>query len=135
VGTVYAVDRDARAIQRLEGLATSSSTATVVALRADFADLHELPELDGALMANSLHFVRDQAGALRGVVTRLRPGGRLVLVEYEGRRASPWLPFPVPLARFERLAAEVGLSAPTVMGQRPSRFGGELYAAVTSRSG
>lgn len=55
-----------------------------------------------------------------------------MLVEYEGRRPGRWVPFPVSLSRFRVLAAEVGLAEPTLVGTRPSAFGGSLYAAMAT---
>jgi hypothetical protein len=83
------------------------------------------------LMANALHFVpdRDQAPLLERIASRLHPGGRVLLVEYEGRSPSRWVPFPVSLARFRTVADEAGLMPPTLAGTRRSAFGGTMYAA------
>ncbi|HYH79574.1 MAG TPA: hypothetical protein VEX86_07245, partial [Longimicrobium sp.] len=92
-----------------------------------------LTPLDGAVMANVLHFVADAAGVLRTVAAQLRPGGRLVLIEYEGRRPSPWVPYPVSAARLADLAPAAGFARPRVVATRPSAYGGDLYVAVTER--
>ncbi len=132
-GAVYAVDRDARAIRRLQALATEARSAAVVPIQADFTRPLELEGLDGILIANALHFTPDQAAVLRQVSGYLKPGGRLLVVEYDKRAASPWVPFPVSFRRFKELAAEAGLSAPLHLGSRRSAFGGEIYAALSSR--
>jgi ubiquinone/menaquinone biosynthesis C-methylase UbiE len=135
-GRVYAIDRDERAI---EALRTASrrlmNHADVVPLRADFMQRIALPVLDGALLANALHFVpvADQARVLTDVVGGLRATGRVVVVDYDGRPPNRWVPFPVSRARFRDLTSEVGLSVPTVVATRPSAFGGTLYAAYASR--
>lgn len=133
--TIYAVDRDAQAIRRQQALlAHAAPGATIVPLHGDFTRPLDLPPLDGVLMANALHFVRDQAAVLARVAGSLRPGGRLLLVEYDARRAIPWVPFPLPLERFQRLAPRAGLSAPTVVGTRRSPSSGiTMYAAVAVR--
>jgi SAM-dependent methyltransferase len=137
-GTVYAVDRDRRALATLDAPAGApANAATVVPVVADFTGPLALPELDGALLANALHFVHggDQAAVLGKVAALLRPGGALVLAEYDGRSASRWVPYPVSRARFAALASAAGLSAPTGVGERPSAYGGVLYAAVARRPG
>jgi SAM-dependent methyltransferase len=133
-GAVYALDRDARALAALAALAEARrvTEAAVVAVRGDLAALPALPALDGALLANALHFVpaAAQAGTLARVASQLRPGAPLVLVEYDGRAPSRWVPFPVSFARFTALAAEARLAPPARIGARPSAYGGTLYAAM-----
>lgn len=85
------------------------------------------------LMANALHFASDAEGVLRRVVAMLPPAGKLLLVEYDRERGNPWVPYPVPLRRFRALAEEVGLGRPEEIGRRPSRYQGEMYAAVARR--
>lgn len=125
-GLVYAVDRR----PALAG-AVSSTGAEVRSLQADFTRPLELEPLDGILMANSLHFVRQQEKVLRQVVSHLLPGGTFLLIEYDLQRPTPWIPFPIPPARFKALARQAGLSEPLELKRRPSRYGPrELYAAV-----
>ena len=131
-GTVYASDRDPQAVARLRALKTFS--ATLVVEQADFTRPLGLTDLDGLLLANSLHFVARQERVLRQLVPTLRLGGRLLVVEYDTAQRTPWGPFPVPPERLQKLAREAGLSNPREVGRRPSRFGGrELYAAVMFR--
>lgn len=135
-GRVIAVDRDDRALNTIRGWATRTPGAPdVTLLHADVARGLTLPPIDGVVMANVLHFIPDAAGVLASVAARLSPGGRVVVIEYEGRRPSPWVPYPVSAARLEELAAAAGLAPPRVVATRPSAYGGELYVAVTTRIG
>src|SRR5262245_1684417 len=136
---VYAVDRDPRAVAGLARLA-AKARLEVIPVRADFTKPFELPGLDGAtldgvLLANALHFAADGEEVLARLVRWLAPEARLVLVEYDRRPASRWVPYPVPFDRFEALAAGAGLSAPRLVASRPSAYGGQLYAAMAARSG
>jgi SAM-dependent methyltransferase len=97
----------------------------------DFTRSMSLPSLDGVVMANSLHFQSDQPAVLRTMRGYLRPGGRLVVVEYNTARANGAVPYPVPIARWERLASDAGFAATEVLVRRPSRYHGELYSAVS----
>jgi hypothetical protein len=67
---------------------------------------------DGMLLANSLHFVRDAAAVLARLAARVRPGGRVVLVEYDKRRASPWIPYPIPPRGSRRWPRPLGVHHP-----------------------
>ena len=134
---IYAVDRDPDVLAPLTRWA-EAARAEVIPVVADFTGRLVLPGLeerglDGILLANALHFVAEGERVLRRLVALIRPGGRFILVEYDRRRASRWVPFPVPPGRFFQLALSAGLSAPGVVSTRPSAFGGTLYAAMAER--
>jgi trans-aconitate methyltransferase len=132
---LYAVDRDARAIASLASWAARHAP-NVTAVVADVTKELEIPglrALDGMLLANVLHFVRDANVVLARLVERLRPGGRAVIVEYDRRSASRWVPYPIPSARLAELAKSVGLSTPRITATRPSMFGGTLYTAAADK--
>ena len=134
---IYAVDRDRRALSSLEGW-TPRVAAKVTPVLADFTRVFDLPgasagSLDGMLLANALHYVRDADVVLRKLAPWLRPGGRLIVVEYDWRTANPWVPHPVSPARLRTLLAETGFSEPVITGTRPSEFGGQIYVAATER--
>ena len=134
---VFAVDRDAGAIAAIERWATSA-TATVIPVLADFTAVFQLPglpapRLDGMLFANSLHYVRDADAVLRRLAEWLRPGGRLVVIEYDRRAANRWVPYPLPTARLQSLAESVGFTRPVVTATRPSDYGGDIYVAAADR--
>jgi SAM-dependent methyltransferase len=132
---IYAVERDRRALVTLGRAARDMGG--VIAVEADFTGPFELPGLDGALdgilMANALHYVRDPGPLLARLARRLSPRGRLVLVEYDRRGANRWVPFPIPIARLPELAASSGFSTPIVTATRPSAYGGDLYVAAADR--
>lgn len=131
-GTVYALDRDARALASVgAGLARG---APILTRQGDFTRPIALPPLDGLLLANSLHFVARQDRVLHHLAALLEPRGRLLLVEYDETQRSPWNPFPIPPARFKRLVAASGLSEPLELNRRRSRFGHrDLYVALATK--
>jgi len=134
---IYAVDRDARALASLARWA-KSTVADVVTVVADISSPFDLPGHDpagvsGVLIANALHFVAEQETVLARWAAWLEPRGRVVLVEYDQRDATRWVPHPIPEERLPALAAAAGLSPPIVTARRPSAFGGNMYAAVAER--
>lgn len=132
-GRVHAVDADAGALRVIESWARRSpADRNVATIRADVTRPVGLPPLDGVVMANVLHFVADAEGALRTLAAQLCPDGRLVLIEYEGRRPTRWVPHPVSAARFAELALAAGFHPPHVVATRPSAFGGDIYVAMTT---
>ncbi|HET9328179.1 MAG TPA: class I SAM-dependent methyltransferase [Candidatus Eisenbacteria bacterium] len=136
---IYAVDRDSRALSALSRRAKDSEAdIKVIPIRADFTKPFEWPgledeQLDGMLFANALHYVHDPAPLLGRLVSRLKPGGRVVVVEYDRRDPNPWVPHPIPSRDLPSITRDAGLSEPKEVRRRPSAFGGDLYVAVVDR--
>lgn len=128
---IIAVDQDRQALRVLSREMEARFPRTKLRLvPADFTGPLDLPPLDGLLAANALHFARDQAAVLRRWRGYLRPGGRLVVVEYDADEGNRWVPYPVSFAALGRLARAAGFAEPVRLGSRPSRFLGSIYAAV-----
>jgi SAM-dependent methyltransferase len=136
-GRIVTVDRDAAALRENARLvARRFPEVTFEVLVADLTGPLGLPQLDGLVAANSLHFVpRDQQVAvIAGLAAHLRPDGRFVVVEYDADRGNPWVPHPFSYPSWERLAASAGLVETKRLGRRPSRFLGAIYSAVSRRT-
>ena len=135
---IYAVDKGPDALAALERAARVDGVR-IVPLLGDFTRALALPgaapgTLDGILLANALHFVPEPARVLQSLVRWLRPGGSVVLIEYDRRRANRWVPYPIEKARLAELAEQAGLSAPVIGGSMPSRFSGEIYIARLAKT-
>jgi ubiquinone/menaquinone biosynthesis C-methylase UbiE len=129
---IYSVDRDRRALREQEAAMRASFPAvTVTYLEADFTRPLELPPLDGVVMANSLHFQRDKDSVLQRVHGYLRPGGRLLLVEYNADHGNPWVPYPLSYPTWEKLARRNGFRETRLLTAQPSRFLREIYSAAS----
>jgi ubiquinone/menaquinone biosynthesis C-methylase UbiE len=129
---ITAVDRDAGSLREAADAMGKRFPATRLdVMRADFTRALELASLDGVVMANSLHFVRDKRPVLERVKSTLRPGGRLIVVEYGANRGNPWVPHPFSFDRWEQMAAEAGFEGTRLLGSVPSRYLGSMYSAVT----
>ena len=147
-GHVVAVDREAAAVEALrrgirsrldsDSLAPDRGpTGNLARITPTLGDFRELDAVDalqdvklhGALFANALHFDPDPGTTLLHAADRLQAGGRLVVVEYQDRPPNPWVPHPLPVRTLQEVATETGLGAPTVVGERPSSYGGVLYCA------
>ena len=120
---IVAVDTDARALRAIgHGIETRV---------ADFTKPLDLRDLDGIVMANSLHYVRDKQPVLQSVRAMLRPGGRLIIVEYGADRGNPWVPYPFTYSKWEPMAAQAGFKSTRLLNTVPSRWLGSMYSAVS----
>ena len=137
-GAIYSVDRDGRALRRqADAMRVSFPEVDVQYIEADYTRRLDLPPLDGIVMANALHFQRkrrkgDVLGMLHGY---LKPGGRLLVVEYNTDRGNLWVPHPFSYATWERMAAEHGFGDTRQLAARPSRHLREIYSAITFKGG
>src|SRR5262245_14341440 len=82
-GIIYSVDKDSRALNEQESAMRSRFPDNKVNyITADFSRPLDIPPLDGIVMANSLHFIAKKDPVLQLIRGYLKPGGRLLLVEY-----------------------------------------------------
>jgi SAM-dependent methyltransferase len=135
---IIAVDRDRAALEANAREVSSSFAEThLTTLVADFrADLSDLPQLDGLVAANSLHFVprSEQVGVIASLAARLQPGGIFVVVEYDADTGNHWVPNPFSARAWPRLTEQAGLVDAQVLHRVPSRFLNAIYSASAQRS-
>ena len=133
---ITAVDRDAGSMRGLSAEMGKRFPATELeVVAADFTHPMPLSSLDGIVMANSLHFVRDKSPVLARVREMLRPGGSLIVVEYGSDRGNPWVPHPFSYQRWDEMAAGAGFERTRLLATVPSRYLGSMYSAVTFAPG
>jgi len=133
-GHIVSVDRDASALrQQAAAMAARFPDVELDQRVDDFTRDLDLPPLDGIVMANALHFQRDRQDAVEHVRGMLRPGGRLLLVEYDADRGNPWVPYPLSFETWRRMAVDSRFDEPRRLGRVPSRFLGAIYSALAFR--
>jgi len=130
--TIYAVDNDRRSLNELESnhRARFKTTRNLILLKDDFTLALSLPQLDGIVMANSLHFFKDKQKILRHVRGYLKPNGVLLLVEYNVDVGNMWVPYPLSFNVCRVLVKRAGFTEPRLLARTPSSFLKEFYSAI-----
>ena len=131
---IHAMDRDASALKQIP---TSRKGVRVETHRGDFTKQPwPFLDLDGILMANSLHYVEDQPAFIRTCEPRMTHPKRFLIVEYDTNNANRWVPYPIDRARLTALFSAAGYAPVKVLQSRPSVFRrAPLYAALITRPG
>lgn len=125
---VYAIDRRTSVRQQ-----KTADGVSIVPFELDFVkDALNLGELDGIIMANSLHYVEDKPGLIQKLEQELRPGLPFVLVEYDTDVSLPvWVPYPVSFNSLQNLFYASGYVRVEKISDRPSAFGrSRMYSAL-----
>ena len=126
---IYAFDKDERAIDRVPDRHREVEIRKAAKNLAD-SNLH-LGAVDGILMANFLHFIREQTAFLRRIILL---AGQFLVVEYDTSIPSVWVPYPLAFPRLRMQFLQAGTSTVEKIGTRRSRYRGEMYSAVAKRS-
>jgi ubiquinone/menaquinone biosynthesis C-methylase UbiE len=131
---ILAIDRDRGALAELDrACASRGRPGPHVETRvADFTKNLGLTDVDGVVMANSLHFFRDKRPVLARVRSMLKPDGRLLVVEYDADRGNPWVPYPFTFETWRRIATEATFAEPRLLERRKSRFLNGFWSASTT---
>lgn len=131
-GTIYSVDKSAGALREQEQeMRVRFPETTARYIVADFTRRLDLPPLDGVVMANSLHYVKQKDAMIQLVRSYLKPGGRFLLVEYNADRGNMWVPYPLSFGTWETLARKNGFASTQLLATVPSRFLGSMYSALS----
>jgi SAM-dependent methyltransferase len=118
--TVYAVDRQPKIRPQL-----TPNQVSIDPVKTDFVK-NALPfrDLDGILMANSLHYVKDKPTLVRNLRTaNLRRQHALLIIEYDTDRPTPvWVPYPVSFASLQMFFHNAGYSTIIRLADHPSIY-------------
>ena len=129
---IYAIDSNESA---LKAIPDSYGNADIEKLKADFlTDRFAFENLDGILMANALHYVKDKKSFIQKALKHLTENGCFLLVEYDTDIPNNWVPYPQTFSSLQKLFAGSGFSSIHKLGELPSVYNrAMMYAAIIER--
>jgi SAM-dependent methyltransferase len=129
--TVYAVDKNMSSFK----VGTFPNEVIIHTLEADFMrDDLDLQNLDGILMANALHFVRNKKSFIENLIPCFRSNPVFLMVEYDTDLPNPWVPYPLSFISLKNLFTELGFAVVKKINKKKSRYrSGELYSVLIIR--
>jgi ubiquinone/menaquinone biosynthesis C-methylase UbiE len=126
--TIYAVDKNLSSFHKNSSL--KSILIKPVELNFERTPL-PFNNLDGILMANSLHYVKNKKDFFEKIKTCLNANGCFLIVEYDMEIANHWVPYPISFLSLKKLFHDVGFSFVEKINERPSVFNrANLYSAI-----
>jgi ubiquinone/menaquinone biosynthesis C-methylase UbiE len=94
-----------------------------------------MPLLNGIMMINSLHYVKEKSSLLKRLKKNLLPEGAFILAEYEMSSSNPWVPYPVSFSSAAELFKEAGFDSIEKIHEQPSILNNTIiYSAFISNS-
>lgn len=130
--TIYAIDKNEDSLRRI----TETGKIRLEKMQADFIrDDLKLHQLDGILMANSLHFVKDKHALLHKLKRHLNQSGSFLIIEYDLQTPNPWVPYPVSYHSLQPLFEDSGYYSFSKINEVPSKYNRSSIYSVLIESG
>ncbi|MEO6456176.1 MAG: methyltransferase [Ginsengibacter sp.] len=116
---IIAVDKDASALKTVN----VTNGIILEKLHANFInDKFPLQNLDGILMANALHFVKDKKAFIKRLRSHVNDTASFLLVEYDTDESNSWVPYPLTVEGWQKIFEEAGYSQYEEINRYPSVY-------------
>jgi len=125
---IYAVDKTPPRIINAE--------TQIIIQQADFVnDPFGFSQLDGIIIANALHYVKDKERFIKKMQDALKPEGLLLVVEYDTDQPVPvWVPYPASFKTLKQLFERQGYTHIEKLHEKPSIYGrANIYTSLIHR--
>jgi trans-aconitate methyltransferase len=129
--SIFAVDKRISSFQKN----SFPNQVHVTTIETDFVrDILSLQNLDGILMANALHFVRNKKQFIEKLAPLFRADPVFLIVEYDTDIPNPWVPYPLSFVTLKKLFTELGFNTVKKINEKKSLYrSGKIYSVLITR--
>jgi SAM-dependent methyltransferase len=129
--SIYAIDKNMSSFKK----SSFPNNVVVKTIESDFVhDDLNLENLDGILMANALHFVRNKKSFIEKIVPYFREAPVFLMVEYDTDLPNPWVPYPLSFTSLKKLFSEMGYTMIRKINEKKSRYRtSHIYSVIITR--
>jgi ubiquinone/menaquinone biosynthesis C-methylase UbiE len=126
--TIYAVDKNISSFK----LKPTTDNIFIKKIESDFVNyISELKNLDGIMMANSLHFIKDKMAFLKVAKDAFRTLPCFLIVEYDTDMSNPWVPFPLSFKTLKSIFETLGYSTIRKLHEKKSLYNtSNIFSAI-----
>jgi ubiquinone/menaquinone biosynthesis C-methylase UbiE len=120
VSEVIALDKNKNNLSYLESKITSKMN--IRTQHFDFSKPSWYSSfVDGILFGFSLHYDPKHRTALEHAYQQLKPGGKLVVIEYSSEKAVSWVPYPLPMEKLIKILKSLSFFSIDIIQSLPPR--------------
>lgn len=124
---IFAIDKSISALKKIQ----LPNAIQIETIQANFIteDIN-INNLDGILMANSLHYVKDKIALIHKLENYFKSSGCFLIVEYDTDKPNSWVPYPISFSLIKILFERVGYDSIKI-NELPSRYShANIYGAL-----
>lgn len=127
---ITAIDRTPQHIPNSLG-----NHVTINFQQLDFVlDNISIDNVDGILMANALHFVKDKTALIKKLERLFKASPTFLIVEYDHNLPNPWEPYPISLIQLKDFFTKLNYGKFKQLGEQQSAYGGMMYACLIQKN-
>ncbi len=128
---IFAVDKNK---SQLNKIPYTIARVKIEKMYGDFTRVILPENLDGILMANSLHYVKDKSTFIKNVKEKLKSDCCFLIIEYDMDNSNPWVPYPISFNSLQIFFKTMDYNSINKINEMPSRFRrANLYSAIVKK--